>query len=769
MKRRSIAKKMMVFLMATTMMFSSGVNIFAQEMNTDEVRIHDEAELSSDAVDTTIEVTDEEGNIIESYINTDKGTIKTVSEDTLSEEEEKKLELLDGYSNIVHWNFLNSTNNFATTDGKYNSGYYIKRSDYNRLISNLNKNERAVMSSVFNVDNAAKDKSKLKQWGGSCYGMSSSVVDLMNEYIDIDDLPSKTEQYLTEDTKSGNIDKDVISMINYYMNQQHLSSLTSYEMAYRNITQKEKIIDIINQIESGYVVNLCFKWYNFSSGSHSGHSVVAYAVNDFNSSLTITNPDGSKQSFPINGVIRIYDCSMGYGNANANLYFYIDNTTNESFWGIPAWNICSINNNIEKTIINNGNIAVASGSVGVNNYVDYATGKVNRSIIKAEDDYTVINTSCNNFTALINGKKIVVEDGMISDESDTELVNKVYVRPRYADIEVNYNDTPDEGLKNCDEEIYSLCIPEECENILITSNEDIDYAVLTSDMYQEIITDEPGSISINDAGICMDTRKPADYSIKVSRKTGDNWDYTEITGKDSADIKTTNKEDGVGLFSEDFNDVKIRVVDELDEFSMTADTEAQDVFVTLDEKDNPMILSDEDADGIYEYLINKTFRDKVARPDENSYEFNMSVKDKMFTTSDFVKTKNSGKDFKINIPKESKGLISVNPKGYIKTKNKTGTAHFTITNYGKTYDVVVNIYQPHYKEKTTTMKVGEELIVDYEDCGIYRIFALSDADSKKAELNMFTGKVTAKKKGTIKVIAILETDKKIVKKIKITD
>lgn len=182
------------------------------------------------------------------------------------------------------WDFTNSSTYYDSKD------YEISNGDYARLLDNIS-------------DDTTKQKVKdykNKDWGGSCFGMSSTTVLNRQGQINITEFdPSslylrQASMLLNEkgDEDVGNIE----SMINFYHLRQKVGSVSRARNNYSSTDESANIKFIVDKLRnsSGPCV-LTIKLHDGSTDV-GGHAVVAYNFVD--------EADGSS-------TFKVYDCSKG--------------------------------------------------------------------------------------------------------------------------------------------------------------------------------------------------------------------------------------------------------------------------------------------------------------------------------------------------------------------------------------------------------------------------------------------------------------------------
>lgn len=182
------------------------------------------------------------------------------------------------------WNFGNYTSVFQSTD------YEISSGDYSRLLDSTDNF----------ITRQMLKQSKEDAWGGSCFGMSSSVVLNRQGRINITEF-DPTSLYVRQASMvangAGDLDVgNVESMINFYQLRQVVGNIHSALGNYDRSNESVNIRNIVNKLRTANAP--CVLIINLYSGGQlaGGHAVVAYDYAD--------QPNGTS-------TFKVYDCSMG--------------------------------------------------------------------------------------------------------------------------------------------------------------------------------------------------------------------------------------------------------------------------------------------------------------------------------------------------------------------------------------------------------------------------------------------------------------------------
>ena len=190
------------------------------------------------------------------------------------------------------WQFTNSYDNFG-----YDVHYEMTNRDWKQLIDGQN-----IVKKIQLFFKARDD------WGGSCFGMSSSAILARDGLFDIYDFPShdgrKAERFVTvhaarllQNTKSDDDVGNIESMINFYHLKQYLSGINGPLWNFSQTNESANVKEIIRKMretDEPVLINLRLDSNNTSTHSGGYHSVVGYDLKETANGYTF----------------RIYDCSV---------------------------------------------------------------------------------------------------------------------------------------------------------------------------------------------------------------------------------------------------------------------------------------------------------------------------------------------------------------------------------------------------------------------------------------------------------------------------
>ena len=206
------------------------------------------------------------------------------------------------------WNFSNYYGDKRF--GPQGENYYMTLNHREALLWNLSESKRAEIEAC--LDSA---------WGGSCYGMSSTVILTKMGVLSPADIQDGC-------TSLGSINKTnndyVESYINYYHMMQLFPEVQAEIERFEGLGVTEQLTEIEGaaaQVRSdGTPILLCFSW------SRSGHAIVGYDVES--GDWRIDGVDYHKR-------IITYDCNTPAGSENSYLYYNLQ----EGEWTIPYYSV----------------------------------------------------------------------------------------------------------------------------------------------------------------------------------------------------------------------------------------------------------------------------------------------------------------------------------------------------------------------------------------------------------------------------------------------
>ena len=279
---------------------------------------------------------------------------------------------------IDNWTFYNTSSAFG-----YPANYEISIRDYNQLVSGLKNSKKSKI-----------DDEKDSEWGGSCFGMSSSVVLAKQDIIDINDFDSGytyVGQARLIDRADGSVG-NVESMINFYHLRQFLGNILNIRTSYNPLWDSGNLKKIVQKMEDAdEPIVMTIKFDSFSGG----HAVVAFDLEETDDGYTF----------------QVYDCSQSVNRA-----FPVDVTVG-AFGGYsascPAWETEWSSGIFFKAGLTSDELAemailTAPGTVGSNS----DTGTYN--------NVYAITTSYSDFTISNGTNSAVVENGQVTS-GDLEI------------------------------------------------------------------------------------------------------------------------------------------------------------------------------------------------------------------------------------------------------------------------------------------------------------------------------------------------------------
>lgn len=219
---------------------------------------------------------------------------------------------------IDTWSFYNTSTYFP-------NGYKIDDSLYAPLTE-----------TVTNIEQERIDKYIIRDWKGSCFGMSSIVALNKIERFDIDSLDNDAERIY--DLSSEN--EDVISTINYYHVLQTTDGVLAEQAKNSALDNKTRLTNFVKSVENvkygGMPVILLVGYLENDYNIHSlenpsaGHALVAYDIEY--GRYTVDSLVGT-ESHTYNTRVTVYDPSNS--SIKKPIYMYID-IENER-WLLEGW------------------------------------------------------------------------------------------------------------------------------------------------------------------------------------------------------------------------------------------------------------------------------------------------------------------------------------------------------------------------------------------------------------------------------------------------
>ena len=306
------------------------------------------------------------------------------------------------------WSFTNSSTYFCPNQKKEDRRYEISSGDFAKLIEPLDS------ASADNMKNYKNET----EWGGSCFGMSSTVVLNRTDVINISDFDAAYQNVrMAEIYENSNGDSDVgviESMINYYHLRQRIGKVRRIRTSYSETDESSNLRNIINKLESSK--EPCIVTIILSGDDESGgHAVVGYDLEKKNDT-----------EFKF----KVYDCAHG-----PNEVYVVNVKVNAGKYSADchewenAWKSSGYNNIFFKT-------ALTSEDLISERYLTAPSVINKRSGLKAENEEKYfLNTSYGVFNITDGTSSAIIADGkLISGNLDIVCrgaVNDVGQNPEY--------------------------------------------------------------------------------------------------------------------------------------------------------------------------------------------------------------------------------------------------------------------------------------------------------------------------------------------------
>ena len=455
--------------------------------------------------------------------------------------------------NQDNWNFNNSS-----YQGYFSSGKYIDQinSTYlNKLKNNLTNSEyKAVFD---NRLGRLHDR-----FGGSCYGMSSTSLLAMENYLPYSDYGSgATNLYQLRYPLAS---ESVSSLITYY---QMLQVKSVIQQQYRTVpdkSNKENIQKIITLLDENSTVLIGFK-----KDGWGGHAVLAYGYEygsytwngiSYQGCIKICDPNSSKEY-----------------NGKCNIYF----NTNSYNWTIPYYSSAPI------TSVSGAKFNYVGADVNEINYGGYLSGtsKVNALDYVARIDAAAVSE---NRTVT----KVSEVDGNYFPQNNApgDIVEDYsYVLGGETAGTIGYN-LYDAGAE------YKLS-QNNAEKLQLSIDYEDCYLEGGSAAGNNIIFDNDGYVSVSG--------ESADYNISMTfdEDYPTDWFTIQIDGKNSNNASLEKCDLGYILSGDNLQNVEVRANNRQDSAHVRFTTKYQSAYIYEINKDTIGVKVDADKNGTYETQI----------------------------------------------------------------------------------------------------------------------------------------------------------------------
>ena len=476
---------------------------------------------------------------------------------TVSDETYYICEWDDGqYSNdkIITYetNFSFPEDAFATAQAKigdnYN-GYYIKSNHYSKLTKEMSPSEKEQIvyvsgmfskKSRYNIDGQSKN---YVAWGGSCYGVAVASLLNSNGILTVSDFNASAERL-----RSVTFDNQATSVCNFYFCQQVSSQIQSLSKKFQNKPVVDRLGFIEKCIKEGNPVIICFSWVEYKKNSLAysfimnkkiiesstyGHTVLGYGAELSGAWKRTVN--GIEKIY--SNRIKIYDCNA---EAEDDKYWLYYNENGD--WCIPVYK--AIGNAAEDSSFDSGftaTIQLASASTEEINIIDYHTGNYNREVAANND---VISLAANNRYKLTWG------DGTacIIKGLDYEWVGE-----GKKDISL-FVQTNGDGTDICE-----VVLPDDNCDYEITSDENIEFAILRDGKFISVIGDNLGIARVADRdSISLEFDKESSYSISTTNDEENGLCTVVVTGIKTSEVEIRRGDSDVEIISDNTNEMLVK-------------------------------------------------------------------------------------------------------------------------------------------------------------------------------------------------------------------
>lgn len=410
--------------------------------------------------------------------------------------------------NIEHWGFLNSTTSGPYTHKEYL--YYLTNEDLIKLMKCSSYIEKALMElHLF-----------YKIWNGSCFGMSVTSI-----LFDRGELSNVLNSGVLANVEPS--DK-ILSLINFYHMQQFLLRSLLRQDKFCKLDQKKQIQKIIDDIDKYGSVSLGYHFYG-PNGKIDGHNVVAYDYSACDYNYIFSDNSVGKYG----GCIYIYDCSKGYGNEEANLYY------NDSYdWVIPAWEIAS--NDSKKA--ENGNChnnAQFSGEVASSDDLDLInySGEIRPTLKEEIDAVTIAYLAVAAPELVVKGNaSYEFKDGGFFSDSD-------YIPVRIISDDSIEDENEENSIMTAVlpySDGYSISFSDGGTNAIVSDN--TLYSATTQAAGEMIIDNENSSITVN-----LEDESDCEIMLAEEEEIRTCFDSCKLICESASEISATIGETGIEL------------------------------------------------------------------------------------------------------------------------------------------------------------------------------------------------------------------------------
>lgn len=504
---------------------------------------------------------------------------------------------------IDRWEFVNA-NDKPGAGGKWPhaGGYYITHEDCIRLISNLDSKEKhnilyqkifkedsilgglSIVSNYHNPNFLLSGAVSLyREWTGSCDGMSRWAC-LVGAKVLSPELVKQKTLY-----EAKQLSPEIQSAINYYHNQQYLSSWKAAENQFMSHTQIEQLNHLeacaIDAERSGNPIYIGVQWYETKEdgnlkNSSSSHAIVGYGIEDGFWSFII---NGSK--FDFTHRVLIYDCATGSANVfDYNLYY------NDSYaWGIPGRQIISKSTGVSGKD-NNAQFRIVTNDTSLINLINYPNGELSNA--GGTSNFVMLSAPSDKIYTVACGKDMYKIDGLSVLESSGNKEPNII-------LDCNTTPTGESVPANT-----TVILPDTNGEYTVTTEENTTGFSLDYGNYLESATlSSSGSITFKPNGsLTIQATEATDYGLSITANEGYTplpWHTISFTGSNATEVSTESVTEGIILHSDNLNNVTVYGTDDNETKELKFSTQEDSVLIT-EKSDELVILIDTDNDGTYE-------------------------------------------------------------------------------------------------------------------------------------------------------------------------
>lgn len=507
--------------------------------------------------------------------------------------------------NLDTWSFENSSTYFG------DEGYCITKEDYNRLLSKLSftdkdyiiyANGKKIAFHNYNYNLDGKIPSIFcRQWGGSCYGLSTWVCLTNGNTIKSSDIDNSVS-LLSEIHKGENteLDKKIQSAINYYHMQQFLPAAVNIEnnfMEWSQVSQLEFLENMAKQCEvNGHPISISYYWYqNFNkdgsckTDSGAGHTVVGYGVEEGNWSSSEWDEIAWK-NLTFNKKILIYDCSNPENTDRKSDLYYND----DGIWCIPYWGIISTSSQKAENKYNNGVLGLITNNISEINLIDYNTG--NKSIM--------LDSDLNNFllTTVSDVSYNIVTDLGTALIQGFSVVNSSF--NENIPISIGSSVLPDGSVSMTDATAY---LPKfnECE--ISTEDDELCFSLQNTEYKTTVMSNSSGKIKVGQDGtVKVNTNEKADNYVRLTTNEEisgiSSYPTIEIKNEGTTELSVTSRADGIMVESDNLENLIVIGNDYTDVVELSTGSDKDSVLISSDGS-SIVVSEDSDGDGDYDEII----------------------------------------------------------------------------------------------------------------------------------------------------------------------